>query len=104
MDDETMPWTSTTAFLADVVAKGGSAGRTLDVRKRDDGSWDVVLILDGGYGDRADAEGSMRIEIENLARAYLADVQAGRIEPASEANLVKIGVSRSQTEGAPPRP
>ena len=67
-------------------------GRTLDVRQRADGCWDVVLVLDGGYSDRSDAEGSLLVETETLARAYVAEVEAGRIEPAGDVELARIGL------------
>jgi hypothetical protein len=100
-DDAKMPWTSAAAFLAEVVDGGGSGGRTLDVREREGGGWDVVLLLDGGYADREEAVGSMQLHADYLRRAYVAEVEAGRIDPASDADLAKIGLQR--TDGQPER-
>lgn len=99
--DAKMPWTSAAAFLAEVVNGGGSGGRILDVREREGGGWDVVLLLDGGYSDRDDAVESMKMYTDYLHRSYVAEVQAGRIEPASDAGLAKIGLERSPQ--APPQ-
>lgn len=87
-----MPWESASAFLAEVVDGGGSGGRTLDVRQRDDDGWDVVLLLDGGYSSRDDAEASLRMHVDFLRQAYVAEVDAGRIAPADDGDLAQIGL------------
>lgn len=104
-----MPWMSASAFLAGVVEGGGSGGRTLDVRQREGGGWDVVLLLDGGYTDRDEAIESMTLHADYLRRAYVAEVGAGRIAPASGTDRRRSGsVSTRPTlrsaEPVEPRP
>ena len=72
-----------------------------DVRQRGDGAWDVVLLLDGGYGSREDAEGSLRVEVDNLRRAYAAEAEAGRIAPADDRYLNQIGLERREAPTGP---
>lgn len=92
--DPTLPWASAGAFLAEVVNDGGSGGRLLDVREGEGGTWDVVLLLDGGYTSREEAVETMKLYADYVRRAYLAEVDAGHIPPARDADLVKLGLRR----------
>ncbi len=66
----------------------------LDVRSRDDGSWDGVLPLEGGYSAREVAEGALQVAADELRRAYLADVESGVLTCPSEDALAKLGIRR----------
>ena len=77
---------------------GGSGGRMFDLRERQDGAWDVVLLLDGGYSSRRDAEASLMVEVDNFRRAYVAEAEAGHLEPASDQHLAQIGLEERSPE------